>query len=107
MNSLLAGLLPVPSSSSARAFLALGVISLFFLLIVSSPDGSAPDTLRILDADADDSPIRPGLEVSERLCGNDSDDEGPAMLVNDASGKLSSGCRGRRDIEVIVARCCM
>lgn len=103
VNSLLAGLLPVPYSSSAKACFALGVISLLLFLIVSCPASTSEGTETFLVLDADDSPILPGLDVSERLCGIEIGDEGPAMpAINGASGKLSSGCRARRVAVLIV-----
>lgn len=78
-KSRLAGLLPIPNSSSAKAFFALGVISLFFLLIVSCPPAS-PDTLRNFELELS-AGLLPGLEAKERLLGNEMGEGGSGKVV--------------------------
>ena len=103
-NSRLAGLFPVPSSSSANALFALGVISLFFLRIVSCPPSPSPETFLCFAKVDDDSPIRPGLDVSDRLLGNETGDGGSGNPENWDNGSVSSGRLGRRLIVDIVGR---
>jgi hypothetical protein len=91
--------LPVPKSSLDNAAFASDPRSLLFLLIVSTPPCSA-DTF--LAFEVDDSPCRLGLEVSDRLLGNETGEGGNASVVYCASGRDSSGRRGRSVMDVIV-----